>query len=793
MNKIMHSLAALIFSAMCGVAAEAGTTTWSDSGLPITGSVTIPEGQSIVLDVNLALSDLTISGELTCADKNLALSADWIMVHGKFACGSRAERFTKRLTVTLTGSNETENLMGMGTKFLAAMGGGAIEFHGETRKGWTRLGKTAARGSRTITLQDAPAWRVGDKIVLVSTDFHHDHGEERTISSISGTRVTLDAVLAYTHYCGVETYAGKSIRECGEVGLVSRNIVIKGDASSTTSFFGGHMMVMAGSSAKIDGVQFLHMGQKGKVARYPFHWHLVGDATGQYIDNSSIVHSYNRFLSIHGTHNSHVGGNFAYDTIGHGYYLEDGIETGNVIERNLGALVRNADDEKPTPSDREASVFWIANPDNTIRYNVSAGSEHTGFWLGFPEHPIGLSATDTIWPRRTPLKEFANNVSHSNEARALWVDGAEDATRHTQVTWYEPRKIPADENSPIVRPYFMNFTAYKNRFEAVWMRGFSRPVLQSPRLANNAMGAYFASLSDEPGYIQDGLVVGETGNKGNPASWEKKGPDGRELPQPWDEKVAIRGFEFYDGPMVILRTTFANFMPNAQRKAGGLTNLSPNPFWISSRNAVADATFRNANKVWINPLKSRNDGDAFSVFRDSDGSVTGTKGRMVVPPNPVLLTPNCTRMPAWNAYICPNDYVGLQIHTAANADLTGAVLIRDDGKKRTLGSPEQYPGSLHVNILANRGHHLDLVAAPPKRIEFVRYEQPGKAVRLSLDYPTAGFTFKLWGSEPVRKATSFASLATGDTSYFYDATAKRLHLRLVSADGKWKGYELLRP
>ncbi len=260
---------------------------------------------------------------------------------------------------------------------------------------------------------------------------------------------------------------------------------------------------------------------------------------------------------------------------------------------------------------------------------------------------------------------------------------------------------------------------------------------------------------------------------------------------PWAPKSSVRGLEFYDGPMAIRRTTFANFKTNTLRKAGGLTNLSPNPFSISSRNVVSEVKFTNANKVWLDPLKYRNDGDAFSVFRDLDGSVTGIKNRMIVPPNPLLLTTSCTRMPAWNAYICPNSYAGLQIETAEN--LTGSVLTRDDGKYRKLGSSDIYPGSMHVHLLANRAHHLRLSRTPPKRIQFVRNEQAGKAVRLSLDYPYPNFTFNLWGWQPVPKATSLAALSTGDTKYYYDSSTKRLHLRLVSSDGGWKGYILNRP
>ena len=759
---------------------------------PLSGSVTIPAGETVILDTNVALANLTIEGQVVCADKNLRLKADWIMVHGLLRCGTAAASFTKQFEIALTGSNTLQNVMGMGTKFLGAMGGGRIELHGETRKGWTRLAATAKKGALKITLKDAQPWRAGDRIVIVSTDYRAEHAEERRISAISDNVVTLASRLDYEHWCASSMFGATKLEECAEVGLLSRNIVIHGDASSTTTGFGGHVMIMNGSSARMSGVEFLHMGQKGKIGRYPMHWHLVGSAPGQYLNNSSIVHSYNRFLSVHGTHEIRLAGNVAYDTIGHGYYLEDGIEHDNVIENNLGALVRNSTDGTPTASDRAASVFWISNPDNIVRRNVAAGSEHTGFWLGFPEHPIGLSATNTIWPRRTPLLEFNNNVSHSNGARGLFIDGAENPDRTTSVTWYEPRQNPANAGSRIVPPVFDNFTAYKNRYDGVWLRSFARPVLQSAKLADNWMGAYFASLSGTPGYIQDSLVVGETANKGNPESWETKGLDGRELPHFWSPKDSVRGLEYYDGPMTIRRTMFANYNSDVQRKAGGITNLSPNPFWVSSLSSSSAISFQNANRVWLDPLKPKNDGDAFSVIRDTDGSITGVPGRRIVPRNPVLYTSSCTLKASWNAYICPHNYVGMQIFSYGGIDLTGTILKRDDGATHTLASVESYPGSLHMVLLENRPHSLTLPIAVPKRITFQRSEGAGRATRVSLPYPTAAFTVTLWGS-PVTKASSLSDLTAGGTKYFYDAAAKRLHLRLVSSDGSWQEYEVNRP
>jgi cell surface hyaluronidase len=587
LNAAMLSIAVLCFST--GTFA-APTKTWSGN-FPTTGAVTIPAGVSVLLDTNLNLTSLSILGNVSCADKNLSIRSGWIMVEGNFECGTPVTPYLNKLNITLTGNNTTQNIMNMGTKFLGAMGRGTIQLQGAKRTAWTSLAKTAAKGTTQISLQGNIDWKAGEKIVIASTDYNMKHADEITINSVSGSRVGLSAPLAYNHWCQKETYsATQSLTECAEVGLLNRNITIQGDSGSVTNGFGGHIMIMRGSTAKIGSVELFHMGQKNLFGRYPMHWHLTGEAPGQYLRDSSIHHAYNRFVSVHGTNQVLLYRNFGYETQGHGFYLEDGIEENNVIAENLGMSVHSSQDGKPTASDKEASVFWISNPNNTLRNNIAAGSDNTGFWLGFPEHPIGLSSTNTIWPRRTPLREFNGNVSHSNHSRGLFVDGGELPNRTVGTTWYEPRVNPADEKSALVSPVFRNFTAYKNRNDGVWIRSFAGPVLANAKLADNWMGAYFANILSGPlykniGVIQDSLIIGETANKGNPETWEAIGLDGRDLPRFWTPNDSIRGIEFYDGPMTVRNSLFANFQSNSQRMSGGLSNLAPNPFWVSSNNS----------------------------------------------------------------------------------------------------------------------------------------------------------------------------------------------------------------
>ena len=67
------------------------------------------------------------------------------------------------------------------------------------------------------------------------------------IQSVSGTSVTLSQPLLYSHYGELQTYAGTTVDERAEVGLLTRNILIQGDSVSSAGGFGGHMMGMGGT------------------------------------------------------------------------------------------------------------------------------------------------------------------------------------------------------------------------------------------------------------------------------------------------------------------------------------------------------------------------------------------------------------------------------------------------------------------------------------------------------------------------------------------------------------------
>jgi cell migration-inducing and hyaluronan-binding protein len=676
-------------------------STWSHGAMPKAGSkVTIGDHVSVVLDVSPpALNGLTINGTLSFADKaDLELSTEWIMVHGELAIGAEAKPHTHNATITLTDTVKDEQLMGMGDRGIM-LSGGTLNLHGNRTNTWTKLAKTAKAGSNSIEVLSAAQWQVGDEIVLASTDFNPRQAETRTISAISGNSLTLNKPLEYMHFGQVTL----DVDERGEVGLLTRNIKIQASEDAATSYFGGHIMAMVTSKMYVEGVELNRMGQHLELARYPIHWHLVGDAgKGQYIRNASIHDTYNRCVTVHGTNGVRVENNVTYNIVGHCFFLEDGIEHGNEFVRNLAiqvkchptkpcvpmnlaangelsesrqAIRQSSFSGKDTllPSDNTVTAYWITNPDNTFIDNVAAGSDETGFWFSLPMHPQGAfqgsDAAKNTWPRRTPVRAFRGNVSHSN-FDGFMIDRHvnEDNTFGLASIPLLPLANPNDLESEALESRFENLTSYKNRNGGLWGRG-DLYIFSKAKFADNAIGMTQAAgdigTSRFSARLVDALVVGETENVGNPTTSEEVAY-GRSLPKPRLPDFPIRGFEYYDYRSEVVNTTFVNFQDNRLRKTGALSFLLFTSAGLSTGSSVSGAKFVNAKPVYFPKFDTRfdNDNRGGNAYRtlsihDVDGSVTGIPDSHIMlhdGENDSVVTDNSCRIEAtWNASVCKGD------------------------------------------------------------------------------------------------------------------------------------------
>jgi hypothetical protein len=146
-----------------------------------------------------------------------------------------------------------------------------------------------------------------------------------TITAISGQTITFTPPLSYMHYGqfwfppGSSASSPDAIDMRAEVGLLTRNIVFRGDITEGTTGadkWGGHVMAIDQCSVRIKGVEFYHMGQKDNVARYPIHFHLCGNTTNSYVKQNSFHDTFQRAVTIHGSNNVLIQENVGFNVDG---------------------------------------------------------------------------------------------------------------------------------------------------------------------------------------------------------------------------------------------------------------------------------------------------------------------------------------------------------------------------------------------------------------------------------------------------------------------------------------------
>ena len=145
---------------------------------------------------------------------------------------------------------------------------------------------------------------------------------------------------------------------------------------------------------------------KPLLGKYPLHWHnCFNIGPDVYEDPSafeynSIHHAFSRFITVHGTDHAQVIGNAGYLTRGHGYFLEDGIETFTNFTGNLGMVTHQGiilPTDKGTALCNDAreggigggeaqgecnglSMFWISNINTYLNDNFALGGK-VCYWI----------------------------------------------------------------------------------------------------------------------------------------------------------------------------------------------------------------------------------------------------------------------------------------------------------------------------------------------------------------------------------------------------------------------------
>lgn len=334
-------------------------------------------------------------------------------------------------------------------------------------------------------------------MLLTSPDMHHDVRHTFVVSSVgvdSNSLISEEPVPSYFRHGTIESDPDFAV----EVARLRRSVVIEAEEDDMIEngdgLLGGHLIVYHTPQIqqRIQGVEFVNMGQQGALGRYPVHFHMSGDCTGSVVSKNVIRQSNQRCVVIHGTHNVLVEDNVSFETHRHRYFTEDGIETGNTFARNLGASILAPNILIPGENDNAPAVFWVTNPSNHWIDNVAAGSDSSGFWFDTRPNVRGpsLSGNEIVRPQAMDLLTFRGNTAHSSNTHGM--------------QYYSPGYQPSTEQ------VMDDSRVYRNRWGGHFVHGNRHLTLTGGYAADNGHG--LRTFRDGNIIVRDKRIIGTSQN-----------------------------------------------------------------------------------------------------------------------------------------------------------------------------------------------------------------------------------------------------------------------------------------
>jgi len=662
--------------------------TWGGEYAPQDGeSIVIPKGQMLIVDIDNTpqLYAIIVQGSLVFiphSDPNhhRTIDASYIFIDkgGVFECGTETARYTSKLTITMHGTRQDIQIPTYGNKGIFVRHA-LFDMHGAFRNTtWTELDTTLAIGGNTITTVGLVDWVVGEKIAIASTDFSLEHTEEFTITAIDNTGaksiITLDRPAEHKHFAEAKNYTGsnginpdktKELIMRAEVGLLTRNILYKGaDDDSVESQYGAHIMFHSPGDDTLTGrisyVELTQAGQAFQLGRYPIHFHMIGTVHGSYIKGNAIHHTYNRACTIHGVHYLTIEDNFAFQTMGHTYFIEDAVETNNNLHRNLAMKTMRSWSLLNT--DQTPASFWITHPTNNFVDNHAAGSAKYGFWFDLQTHSTGPSTDTSICPQFEKLGEFTGNVAHSNGKYGLRIfhrfTPVEDPCAGLNSGAHLNREQPTGTGTTPQITYFRDFTSYKNNRTGLIAEEFGALKFQDIKVADNLFsGIEFGItaagpwLTDSDTYqLEDALIVGASNNAELPLQKDVLGlleHIGTDANEEYGGTRGLKGAR--TEKMRIKDTIFADFNVDANWSAIGTCSHCEGPGTDSS-----GRTYFFKNIFFINSdNRIKFDIPFKEIIYDQDGSIGNNTHRWIIFYFPHLDVPECARNEnMYNGLLC---------------------------------------------------------------------------------------------------------------------------------------------
>ncbi len=355
--------------------------------------------------------------------------------------------------------------------------GGRWETHGAPlNRTWLKLGASVKAGDSAVKLSEpVTGWRVGDLVIVTVSKESYGSGntfrqsaksarkvqtEERRITALAGALVTLDRALDYAHL-GEGDYRS-------EVANLSRNVTIE---SAKPDGVRGHTMFHRDSTGGISYAEFRHLGKENVLGKYAIHFHLVRDSMrGSGVLGASIWDSHNRWLTIHGTDFLVVRDCVGYQSVGHGFFLEDATEQYNLLDRNLAVQAYHGKrlPKQVLPFDgNDGAGFWWANGRNSFTRNVACENDQYGYHYEIAKRSNFNPELNTLQPsgertrvdvRRIPFLRFEDNESHSEGLYSFnFGDDVNGSVGGDREHPFIARNLRAWETHYVMRPNLSHF------------------------------------------------------------------------------------------------------------------------------------------------------------------------------------------------------------------------------------------------------------------------------------------------------------------------------------------------
>ena len=415
-----YQLAATISSVKSGNWSDAST--W---GGKVPGANDTPLISSSHI-VNFDLASTTVAGVYVNSGGTLSFdttksttlqSTKNVLVEGKLQMrpGSAAVIQTLRFT----GINEN-NFAGGGMDPLDSdvglwvMGSGQLDLVGSTKTSWTRAVDSINSGATGISLQANSGWAIGDEIGITPTDSPTSSGayltgfEEKTITSISGTSISINSGTARSH-------PKVNSRWTAEVANLTRNVRIEGLSTGKS-----HVFVRSTVAQTIKYVQLRYLGPRKDrsgdgvkelvAGRYGLHFHHCMDGSRDSIVEGCVIRDTDNHAYVpHISYGITMKNNVAYNTTEIAFWWDPKEASHTTLwDSNLVAqckYVGGSKDMNAEDAPTFASIGFLLGigDDNICNNNVVVGT------YGDP----GVGGAFTWEADNEGIWTFNNNMAHN--------------------------------------------------------------------------------------------------------------------------------------------------------------------------------------------------------------------------------------------------------------------------------------------------------------------------------------------------------------------------------------------